>query len=638
MQNRSIRRLVVSGLAVGGLTMGVLAGPVYSGAATAKAGGSTLTVPWTPGSVPTSVFPFYSAAQCTTTNIDYWNVQVRPGYWFGLGKSVSLIPALSSLNNPSINVTGGNTTVSFTTKGWKWSNGTGGTETMDAQDVAFFLNMDKAMAKQGSNAFCGYAPGFGIPDQVASVSYPHGLTGNAVTIVFDGHPSKLWLQYNELSQIVPLAKAWDTTGSGSAGCSTETFASVSETNPSEACLAVFNYLSGLQINNSIWNWADGPYRQKSAQYSSGSPDGNDVQVANTLYSGPVKAHAVKTIVYKPYASVPAEVADLQSNKLSIGYADPSDVSKSPGPGKAGHNLLPHMTNYETVGSTLFGVFYYMFNFDNSHSTYQTSGPLPTWAKLNSLQYFRGALQQSENQAFVIAHVENGYGIPTYSAIPTYPKNNNNKGVVNPYPYSTSKGKTLMKAHGWNTSVYPDTCNATNCGSAADPIAKGTKAIEQLLVPSGDPAVTTQTQDEDTYIKDGSGIEIQAIFEPANTVQGACFGGAAAWELCGYGGWIYAPDYYPSGEVLFAAGSSSNSGGYASAEMNTLIHDTTTGGNLALNAKDGTYHTSFAQWSATDVPFLWQPTPASFVEQLKTIKGAQPPNPLDNFNPEYITQI
>ena len=113
---------------------------------------------------------------------------------------------------------------------------------------------------------------------------------------------------------------------------------------------------------------------------------------------------------------------------------------------------------------------------------------------------------------------------------------------------------------------------------------------------------------------------------------------AAWEICGYGGWIYSPDYYPSGEVLFSAGSSSNPGGYDSTEMNALISATTTDGDLALTAKDPTYHTSFAQWSATDVPFLWQPTPTSFVEVARSLRGEQAPNPLGDFNPEYITQI
>ena len=73
-------------------------------------------------------------------------------------------------------------------------------------------------------------------------------------------------------------------------------------------------------------------------------------------------------------------------------------------------------------------------------------------------------------------------------------------------------------------------------------------------------------------------------------------------------------------------------------MNALIEETTTNGDLALNAKDPTYHTSFAQWSATDVPFLWQPTPASVLEVNKSMVGAPPPNPLGDLNPEYITKL
>jgi len=635
MRNRSIRRLVGTGLAVSGLTMGVLAGTMTSGAVTPKAG-STLNVALPVGSNPTSTFPFYSAAQCTTTNIDYWNLEVRPGYWFGLGKSVSEQPALSVLNPATIAASGANTNIDFTVKGWKWSNGTS-TRTMTAQDVAFFLNMDKAQSKGGLQSFCGDAPGFGFPDQVVSVSYPGGLSGSSVHIVMKGHASKLWLLYNELSQIVPLDPTWDRTGGGPSTCSTEPFAAVTTTG--DACNAVFTYLSGLQINDPLWSWSDGPYRQTQAEYSSGVPDGNNIQVANSDYSGPVAAHAVQTIVYKPYTDIAPEISDLQSNKLDFGAVDTTDVSKSPGPGLAGHNLLPNMGGYKVEGGVTFGVFYWMFNFDNAHSTYHTKGSPPPWARLNGNAYFRGALQSSENQATVIAHVENGYGVDTFSAIPTYPKNSFNAGVKNPYPFSTKTGKAVMKAHGWNTKVFPAVCVKSNCAQPGGPaIPKGTKATEIVLVPSGVPSVKTQTLDEAASIKAGSDIQITPKFELANTVQNACFGGTAPWEICGYGGWIYAPDYYPSGEVLFAAGSGSNSGGYVSSEMNQLISATTTNGSLALNAKDPKFHTSFAQFSATNLPFLWQPTPTTFGEQAASIVGAQAPNPLGDFNPEYITSI
>jgi peptide/nickel transport system substrate-binding protein len=109
-------------------------------------------------------------------------------------------------------------------------------------------------------------------------------------------------------------------------------------------------------------------------------------------------------------------------------------------------------------------------------------------------------------------------------------------------------------------------------------------------------------------------------------------------MCDYGGWIYSPDYYPSGESLFAPGASNNIGGYDSSEMNALIAATTTGGDLGLNQIDPTYHTSYAEFTATDLPVIWQPLPSGFNVILRSIKGAQTPNPLGDFNPEYITAI
>jgi peptide/nickel transport system substrate-binding protein len=617
--------------------MGVLAGTMASGAVTPKAG-TTLTVSNPINSNPGSNFPFYSAGQCTTTNIDYWNLEVRPGYWFGLGGSVSLQPALSTLNPAHFTKVGANTRMDFTVKGWNWSNGTS-TRKMTAQDVAFFMNMDKAQSKQGLNSFCGDAPGFGIPDQVVSSTYPGGLNGNSVRIVMKGHASQLWLIYNELSQIVPMTTAWDTTGGGPAGCSTENFNTV-KTDGTDTCSSVFNYLSGLQMDNALWSWSDGPYRQTQAQYSGGIPDGNNVQIANADYSGPVKAHAVKTIVYQPYKTIDAERSALQApgSPLDFGFLDTTDVSKAHGL-TCGHIVQSHLTAYALKCGVTFGIFYWQFNFDNSKSTYHTSGKEPGWARLNNNPYFRQALQSAENQQAVINTYDNGYAVPTFSAIPTYPKNAFNKGLTNPYPYSKTTGRDLMADNGWNVKVFPAVCAKSNCAAPGHPsIAKGTKATEQVLVPGGITSVEKATQSEIASIKAGSDIQITVKFEKANDVQAACFQGLKPWELCGYGGWIYAPDYYPSGEVLFAAGSGSNAGGYVSGEMNALIAATTTNGNLALNAKDAKYKTSFAEFTATDIPYLWQPTPTTFGVQAKSVVGAQAPNPLGNFNPEYITTI
>jgi peptide/nickel transport system substrate-binding protein len=392
------------------------------------------------------------------------------------------------------------------------------------------------------------------------------------------------------------------------------------------------------MDNALWSWSDGPYRQTQAEYNGGTPDGNNVQVKNNSYSGPEPSDVVQTIVYRPYTDIGAERSDLQSNLLQFGYLDTTDVSRAHGT-TCGHITTGGLGGYAEKCGVTFGVFYWMFNFDNAHSTYHTSGSPPAWARLNNNPYFRQALQSSENQAAVINSVDNGYGVPTFSAIPTYPKNAFNKGVTNPYPYSKTVGRDLMADNGWNIKVFPAVCAKSNCAAPGHPsIKKGTKATEQVLVPSGVPSVLRATNDEIASIKAGSDIQITAKFEAANIVQGACFAGSASWQICGYGGWIYAPDYYPSGEVLFAAGSGSNSGGYVSGEMNALIAATTTNGNVALNAKNARFKTSFAEFTATDVPFLWQPTPTTFGVQANSVVGAQAPNPLGNFNPEYITTI
>lgn len=519
MRISRIQRLAVTGIGVGALAMSVLAGPLGSSAAVAKphTSSTTLTIPQPVGTEPTSVFPFYTGAQCYTVNIDYWNLMSRPGYWFGLGSSIAEQPALSSLNAPVFSVNGsGDTVVTLSTKDWKWTNSNASnaaSETQDAQEVIFWLNMAKAQSLQGANATCGNVPHFGIPDQVKNVTAPDGLTGDTVQITFTGAESHSWLLANELSQIDPMPTAWDTTnGTNNGNCSTESWAAVSvgtTSGNSDACSQVFNYLSGLQINNSIWNWADGPYRQQSAGYSSGSPDGNDVQIANTHYSGPQPAQAVKTIDYVPFSSVSSEISALQDNQLDSGYVNPNDVKKSPGPGKAGTNVLAGLGSYKTVGSVDWGVFYFMYNFGTQYSTDPTHA---AFTDLLNQQYIRGAMQQGINQAQIDSSVNNGYSVPTYSAIPTYPKNAYTAGVTNPYPFSTSKAKAALTAHGWKTSVFPATCNlsgADGCGTATYPIAKGAKLSVTILVPSGIPSVKSQVTDEVATLKQ-AGIQLTPI--------------------------------------------------------------------------------------------------------------------------------
>jgi peptide/nickel transport system substrate-binding protein len=647
MTRQSSRRNVCSVIGVVVLATGILVGASSSGAATHPRASTTLNVAFEPDAQPTSVFPFDTAAQCTTDNIDYWNLMYRPGYWFGLGASVTEQPALSSFNSPTITTSDGKTTASFTIKPWVWSDGNGpdaSTETLDAQTVAFWLNMDKAESATSGGAAdeaCDYTPGMGLPDQVANITYSGSAipgTGNEVSIMFTTTLNPRFLLYNELSQIQPMPVAWDTTTSGGApgsgGCSSEAFASVTD-HGSDACATVFKYLNNLPGSDALWDWSDGPYRQQVFGYAPGLPGvRNFIQVANTNYSGSPKPSGALTIDYFPYTSVTPEVHDLQNGTLDLGYLGSNNVSRSPGAGKAGHILLPRLTKYKAVGSVLWGIYYWSINFGTKYSTSpETGASPPVWVDELNQTYIRGAIQQSINQADVIARVDDGYATPTISAIPMFPTNPYMSGLKNPYPFSVKEAKRRLTAHHWKIVHGVQTCQVTNCGTTQYPIAMGSKLRFTLIFPTGVPSSTLQVTEEQATMK-RAGVVITPRWA-LDTVQQSC--GVRGWELCGYGGWIYTPDYYPEGSQLFLTGAASNVGGYSDPIMDALIHATDFG-DLTLSQVDPASHTSYAQYSATSVPVIWQPTPTSFEVEARSVVGSQPPSPLEDFNPEFITAI
>ena len=125
-----------------------------------------------------------------------------------------------------------------------------------------------------------------------------------------------------------------------------------------------------------------------------------------------------------------------------------------------------------------------------------------------------------------------------------------------------------------------------------------------------------------------GIVVKGAQDTFNNVIGKCSGGAG-YEICSWGGgWTYAPDYYPSGETLFAPGGGFNVGTYSDAKMTSLINATTFG-----TAK----LTDYATYAAQQLPVLYQPQAAGSGEIIKTLKSTIgfTSNPLGNFMPEYL---
>jgi peptide/nickel transport system substrate-binding protein len=251
-------------------------------------------------------------------------------------------------------------------------------------------------------------------------------------------------------------------------------------------------------------------------------------------------------------------------------------------------------------------------------------------------YLRQAMQSAENQPAMISKFLKGYGVPTYGPVPVLPKNDlvDSFEQSNPYPYNLSKAKSLLTSHGWKVvSNGTDTCqNAgsgpSQCGAG---IPKGAQLSFTLVYASG-----TQWQQQVVQVEqsawDSIGIKTALTANTFPTVlQGyaaPCMSGSPCTVEEGWwgGGWEYSPDYYPSGETLFATGAGSNAGNYSSAKADSLIAQTTNT-NTNLDA--------YQNYIAKQLPMIWQPNADYLLtEAANNLRGLAPQNPFANLFPEY----
>ena len=116
----------------------------------------------------------------------------------------------------------------------------------------------------------------------------------------------------------------------------------------------------------------------------------------------------------------------------------------------------------------------------------------------------------------------------------------------------------------------------------------------------------------------------------NTVLGnavPCTAGQSCdWQLENWGGgWVFAPDYYPTGEAIFQTNAGSNSGNYSNKTNDANIIATTVK-NVSL--------TNYENFLAQQLPVVYQPNPATSLTEIKKgLHGVLPQSPLYSINPE-----
>jgi peptide/nickel transport system substrate-binding protein len=563
--------------------------------------GGTASYGFVSGNQPNWIFPYDSPAYSSVANLDDLQQPLyRPLYWFGgqngqptadYGLSVAKAPVYSD----------GGKTVVINMKGWKWSNG----ETVDAQDVLFWLHM---MEAEPDNYY-GFVP-TDIPQDITSMA----ATGaDQVTLHLNQAYSSLWYTYNELSQITPMPAAWDVTSlgasPGSGGCATDTAA-----DGWAKCKAVYNFLTAqaqqaaTYVSSPIWSVVDGAWRLKAF-----NPNGTDSLVPNPKYSGSPKPRLAQ-VNFLTYTSPSAMYTAMQTGELDIGQVPDNNLPVKPASGSPASPLPSYVLQLNYT----FSFYFYRVNFNS-----------PFGDVFNQL-YVRQALEYLVDQAGMDKAIYRGYGYPTTGPAPTQPANQWVPAVENgngPYPFNVAKAASLLASHGWAKVNGVMTCNdPTKCGSG---IAKGTQLKFTLDYASD---VSGLPQEVDVYKSDASkaGVVINLDGETFNTVIGTATpcsrGPSCTWDASTVGGWVYGPDYEPTGEEIFGTGAGANKGSYSNAEMNRLIAETNTSSSLAI------YHT-FATYAAEQLPYIYLPNYPLVFAVSKNLHGVVF-NPLQTFMPEY----
>ncbi|MGP8180172.1 MAG: ABC transporter substrate-binding protein [Acidimicrobiales bacterium] len=595
-----------------------------------KIPGGTMTYATPPGGPPTYIFPMMSPAYFSVSNFQLIYDMFRPMYWFGQGQTPDLNTNLSLADMPVYS--NGGKTITVKMKGFKWSNG----ETVDAQDVVFWQNIMKVEPTQWGE----YVPG---PDQYPGnvVNIVANNATDTVTFTLNKPYGSYWYTYNELSQITPLPVAWDITSAtakpGSGGCSSASYSSIKTSTSSsgvmtptsasaKACTAVWTFLTSKTEGaspstygtNPLWQTVDGPFTLTAFDATTGGA----TLVPNTKYSGSPKPSYSK-LVYLPFTTDTSEFDVLAAgHTIDIGYSPPENIPAYKGPvwcgtkTCAGPNNAQLAANYTFAPEAQWGFNYFAVNYTN-----------PTFGPIVKQVYIRDAMQSLQNQTLWAQLYNNGYAVPTYGPVPVDPPTNfaSSFEKKNPLPYSPSHAISLLKSHGW--TVVPngvDTCTspgtgANQCGAG---IAKGAQLNFPFVYATGIASFDAQMR-EMAASWEQAGIKLQQEPKSFQEVLTDAFGPRCvpnkpcAWVVADWGGgWIYAPDFYPTGEALFLSGAGSNAGDYSNPAADGLISLTNTSSSL-------TALYNYEDFMATNLPVLYQPEIEALWEVSKNVCGALP---------------
>jgi peptide/nickel transport system substrate-binding protein len=564
----------------------------------ARVKGGTATVGFDAGGGANYIFPLLPPADFSTSNSEGFQwLMWRPLYWFGTGSAPTINTSLSIANLPTYS--NGGKTVTVTLKPYQWSDG----QPVTARDVQFWENLVAAdPAGYGASVPGGY-PGNIVKTTVV----------NSTTIQFttDKAYNTQWFLYNELSNITPLPQqAWDkTSATGQVGNDDLT---------TQGALAVGKFLAGQSqqlstyASNPLWQTVDGPWRL--TQFDT---NGDLTMVPNPRYSGPVKP-TLAEFKEQSFTDTSAEFDALSSGSgPDVGFISNVEENAQPRLDRLG---------YTQAHEYDFSIGYDALNFNN-----------PKLGPLFKQLYIRQAMQELVDENGIDKTYFGGDGYDVCGPVPPLPANTFADAYSKscPYSYNPARAARTLSAHGWKVVKNGvDTCASPGTGTAqcGAGIAAGTKLEFPYIYATGGIAFP-KSRVQIAADFDLAGIKLDLKPLPFNVAESEATACEPSQAACSWGiynaGWVYSPDYYPSGEDLFETGATANFGSYNSPTANALIAAT----NLKSSESPQQALNAYQNYFTQQVPVLWESDTFGLTEFKTNLHGVTPFNVFDAINPE-----
>ena len=546
-------RRLLTSLAAFSLLILAGCGAATSGASTSVSHPNALTIALSPQSQPNWWAPVVPATSCGTISGGIGGSMWEYMPLLWINSRDQIDYGQSIASSITHNAAGTQFVIHLKTS-WKWSNG----QPVTAQDVVYDYQLEAAASSSSSPFPYCFAGEGGMPTLWKSVT----ATGpDTVTIDTTKPLNANWFELNGIAQLIPIPHTlWDR------------YSNMTQE---------LNWIKSISNSpmNAIYQVTDAAYIIKKAV-----SDQYYEVVANPHYSGSPKPH-IKTVVYDYETSASSIFAALKKGAVQLA---PYSTSLWSARGQ--------LKNDTIISEPLFGYFYMPINFASN---------APGEALLSQL-YFRQALQYGIDQPGIVSAIYHGLANPTYGPAPTIDAAYYYKGMGNLYPYNPRAGLKLMKQHGWTMGPNGYLTKGGHTAAFTLLYATGSASFQDMA----------QLMKAD-WAKEGIDCSLKAI-------GGNTFGGIVGnpkdsnqWQVAGGYGWIYVPDYYPTGDGLFNGPGGFNVGDYNNPHENQLVAETLKPGTPAQVRK---IFDQYQYYTFQQLPVLYVPTPTGLTAIASNVGG------------------